>query len=349
MNDPFKPLIGITMGDPSGIGPEVIVKALSNRTVLDQCRPVVIGDPSVIDQAIRLAKVGLHVQQVHNLDQVGIDTGVIYVFQPEGCMSDSVVPGRVEARAGHAAFVAIKTATELACNRSIEAIVTAPIHKQALNAAGHAFAGHTEILASLTGTKDYSMLLVYGQLRVVHVTTHVPLSRVAGLISTDRIIRVIELGHKGCQELGIDHPRIGVAGLNPHAGDGGLFGDEELRQIAPAIQWARDRSLDVYGPIPADTLFARAASGQFDLCVAMYHDQGHIPLKMMGFRFSKEGHHVGGVNITLGLPIIRTSVDHGTAFDIAGKGLASPESMIQAIECAITMVRNRSRHDAGGS
>jgi 4-phospho-D-threonate 3-dehydrogenase / 4-phospho-D-erythronate 3-dehydrogenase len=322
----LKPVIGITMGDPSGIGPEIAVKALSCERVRALCRPLLIGSTPIIAEAAA---------------DIGLEPGTIEVLEPEGCAIKNRMYGKVSAEAGHAAFVAIEKAIELALAGQVAAVVTGPIHKEAIRAAGHPFPGHTEMFAHYTGVKDYAMLLVYGDLRVIHVTTHVPLSQVSSLITKPRVLKVIELAHEACRSLGIEQPRIGVAGLNPHASDGGLFGSEEEQHITPAIKAARAAGIRVEGPIPPDTLFPKAVGGWFDVCVAMYHDQGHIPLKVMGFTWDRQKNRwssVNGVNITLGLPIIRTSVDHGTAFDIAGKGIASPDSMIHAIEYAVRLV-----------
>ncbi len=344
------PIIGITMGDPCGIGPEIAVKALAREQWRSLCRPVLLGDISIITKAIAAAKLDVKVRPVEPDTVAAPDfasaPGVIDVLQPEGCCVKKRIWGKVSPEAGHAAFVAIEKAIELAMAGHLDATVTGPIHKAAINAAGHAFPGHTEIFARYTGTTDYAMLLVYGDLRVIHATTHVPLSQVSGLITTARVLKVIELAHEACRGLGMEQPRIGVAGLNPHAGDGGLFGSEDQQQIAPAVEEARSRGICAEGPIPPDTLFPKAIGGWFDVCVAMYHDQGHIPLKVVGFTWNRQKNcwdSVNGVNITLGLPIIRTSVDHGTAFDIAGKGIASPDSMIHAIEYAIKLAKARSR------
>ncbi len=322
----LKPVIGITMGDPSGIGPEIAVKALSCEKVREWCRPLLVGDARAIARAAADA---------------GLDPRTIDMLEPEGCCVQGQTYGKVSAEAGHAAFLAIEKAIKMALAGQIAAVVTGPIHKEAIRAAGHPFPGHTEIFAHYTGVKDYAMLLVYGDLRVIHVTTHVSLSQVPSLVTKARVLKVIELAHEACRGLGMEKPRIGVAGLNPHASDGGLFGSEEQQQIAPAVEAARALGILAEGPIPPDTLFPKAVGGWFDVCVAMYHDQGHIPLKVMGFtwdRLNNRWSSVNGVNITLGLPIIRTSVDHGTAFDIAGKGIASPDSMIHAIEYAARLV-----------
>ena len=340
-----RPIIGITMGDPCGIGPEIAVKALASEQCRSICRPVLIGDTSVITEAVVMTGLDLKVRSVPAETVAGSEPGLIDVLQPESCSIKERTYGKVSAEAGHAAFLAIEKVIELAIAGRIDATVTGPIHKEAINAAGHPFPGHTEIFARYTGTENYAMLLVYGDLRVIHVTTHVPLSRVSGLVTRPRVLKVIELAHEACRKLGMEQPRIGVAGLNPHASDGGLFGCEEAEQITPAVQEAQSKGIRAEGPIPPDTLFPKALGGWFDVCVAMYHDQGHIPLKVVGFTWDRENNRwdsVNGVNITLGLPIIRTSVDHGTAFDIAGQGIASPDSMIHAIEYAVKLAGAKS-------
>jgi 4-hydroxythreonine-4-phosphate dehydrogenase len=342
-----RPVLGITMGDPFGIGPEIAVKALANEDVYSLCRPLLIGDANAFMQAVTFTGLKLKVRPVHSETEADFEQGQINVLQPKGCYIKELLYGTVSAQAGQAAFAAIEKAIELAQNGGVQAVVTGPISKEAIHLAGHNFPGHTEIFAHYTGTNDYAMLLIYGGLKVVHVTTHIPIRDVSQMITQTRVLKVIELAHDACQKLGINQPRIGVAGLNPHAGDGGLFGREEQEHIAPAIEAARSAGFHVEGPIPPDTLFPKAIGRWFDICVAMYHDQGHIPLKMMGFIWDKENKRlssVNGVNITLGLPIVRTSVDHGTAFDIAGQGIASPDSMISAIEYAIKLANtNKTR------
>jgi 4-hydroxythreonine-4-phosphate dehydrogenase len=335
-----RPVLGITMGDPFGIGPEIAVKALADEDVYSLCRPLLIGDANVFMQAVTFTGLELKIQPVHSETEAGLEPGQINVLQPQGCCAKELMYGTVSAQAGQAAFTAIEKAIELAQSNRIQAVVTGPISKEAINLAGHNFPGHTEIFAHYTGTNDYAMFLIYGDLRVVHVTTHIPIRDISQMITQTRVLKVIELAYDVCQKFGIIHPRIGVAGLNPHAGDGGLFGREEQEQIAPAIEMARSAGINAEGPIPPDALFPKAIGGLFDICVVMYHDQGHIPLKMAGFIWDKENKRlssVNGVNITLGLPIVRTSVDHGTAFDIAGWGIASPDSMISAIEYAVKL------------
>jgi 4-hydroxythreonine-4-phosphate dehydrogenase len=250
----------------------------------------------------------------------------------------------VSAEAGRAAYAYVETGVRLCQSGRVDGIVTAPVNKEALAAAGVRHSGHTEILAELSGTKDFAMLLMGDELRVIHVTTHVALRRVPDLVTSDRVLRVIRLAQQAMLGLGEPRPRIAVCGLNPHAGEEGLFGDEEQKEIIPAIQAARGEGLDVHGPLPADTLFSRARGGEFDIVVAMYHDQGHVPVKTLGFVFDKKaGAWTGlsGVNVTVGLPFLRVSVDHGTAFDRAWKGIANPESMVEAIQVAVRMLGAR--------
>lgn len=340
----MKPLLGITMGDPAGIGAEIIVKSLARETIQEICRPLVIGDLRVMQQASRqIARLNLDVQPC-GLDtiphSVGFHPGRINVMDLANVDTARLGYGKVSATCGRAAYEYIETAVRLAMEGKIHGTVTAPIHKEALNLAGVSYAGHTEIYASLTGAKDYAMMLAEGDFRVVHVSTHVSLREAIERVKKERILAVIGLARATLRRIGIENPRIAVAGLNPHAGEGGLFGDEEQLEIAPAVAEARSLGMQVEGPLPPDTCFASAAAGQFDAAVAMYHDQGHIPVKIKGFR--RDGGQGGwasvkGVNITLGLPIIRTSVDHGVAFDIAGKGIASEDSMVAAIELAVKL------------
>ena len=328
------------MGDPAGIGPEIAAKAVAEEEVYKICRPFIVGHADVMRQASDIAGVDLQVRAVAQVAEAGFQHGTIDVLHLNNVDIDSLQPGKVSAMAGNAAFEAINKVIELALDKQIDATVTGPIHKQALNLAGHHFAGHTEIYAHLTNTKDYAMMLIAENLRIVHISTHVSLMQACKSVKRERILKVIQLADDACKKLGIKSPKVGVAALNPHASDGGLFGTEEQQEIIPAIEAAKSSEICAEGPLPADTLFAKAKAGVYDVVVAMYHDQGHIPLKLLGFSWDKEESKwlsVTGVNITLGLPIIRTSVDHGTAFDIAGKGTASPKSLIQAIEYAAKM------------
>jgi 4-phospho-D-threonate 3-dehydrogenase / 4-phospho-D-erythronate 3-dehydrogenase len=335
-----RPIIGISMGDPAGIGPEIIARAMARPEVHERCRPLVIGDAGVMRQACGFAGVKLDVHPVARVLEAMFDRGGMDVFDLRDVDLPKLQIGKVSAMAGKAAFEAVKRMIELALEGEIAATVTAPIHKEALVLAGHRFPGHTEIFAHFTGTSDYTMMLAAEGLRVVHVSTHVSLRQACDAVTRQRVLTVIELGHAACKRLGIANPKVGVAGLNPHASDGGLFGTEEREHIIPAIEAARAKGITVDGPQPPDTFFAKAQSGCYDVCVAMYHDQGHIAVKIRGFHFDAKTNRWGdvrGINVSLGLPIIRTSVDHGTAFDQAGKGTASDASLLDAIDYAARM------------
>lgn len=331
--------IAITMGDGAGIGPEIIAKYLRDRS--SERDLLVIGDPARLEAAFRL------VGTTRAIVALPAEQGLKPILKmPDDRAGDSAVPvldvgrlpadlpfGRVDAACGRIAYAAITAAIDLARAGEIGALVTAPIHKEALHAAGIPFPGHTEILADRTGTRDFGMMLIEGPLRVILVSIHVSLRDALDRITEANLARTFRLAHEGCRALGIKAPRIAVAGLNPHAGEGGLFGREEIEIIAPAIAKARSGGLDIAGPFPPDTVFMRARKGAFDIVVAQYHDQGLIPIKLNGIE--------KGVNITVGLPIIRTSVDHGTAFDIAGKGLADPSSLAEAVTVARQMMAAR--------
>jgi 4-hydroxythreonine-4-phosphate dehydrogenase len=334
------PVLGITMGDPAGVGPEITVKALIDPGVRAAARAVVIGDARVVADAARLAGVALAVRPLRAVEDATWEAGAIEVLDLGNADPATFVVGRVSPVCGRAAYQYIERGVELALARRIDAIVTAPINKEALAAAGMPHTGHTEILATLTGTRAYAMLLMGRELRVIHVTTHVALRQVPELVTRERVLRTIRLGDQAMRHLGIAAPRVAVCGLNPHAGESGLFGNEERVAIAPAIADARAEGVDATGPYPADTLMSRAAGGEFDCVVAMYHDQGHVPVKTLGFRYdesAKAWTGLSGVNVTVGLPILRVSVDHGTAFDRAGRGIANPESMVEAILVAARM------------
>jgi 4-hydroxythreonine-4-phosphate dehydrogenase len=341
-----KPVIGISMGDPAGIGPEIIVKALARPRVRELCRPIVIGDAGVIANAAKFVGPQADVLPVAKVSEAKFGLNAIDVFDIKTVDLTRLKLGEISPMAGHAAFEAVRVMIELALGGEIDATVTAPVHKEALVAAGHHFPGHTEIFAHFTGTSDFTMMLAAGDLRVVHVSTHVSLRQACDAVTRQRVLKVIELANDACQRLGIAIPRIGVAGLNPHASDGGLFGSEEREHIIPAIQDARSRGINVEGPQPPDTFFAKAVAGAYDIVVAMYHDQGHIPAKIKGFHYDAAARRwtdVRGINVSLGLPIIRTSVDHGTAFDQAGKGTASDASLLDAIEYAARLAQARAR------
>lgn len=338
------PILAITMGDPAGIGPEIVVRALNHKETYNQCRPIVTGDAEVIRLAIKALGLSIKVNAIKKVQDALFKYGCIDVYDL-ACIDMSTFEfGKVSPQCGNAAFVSIRKAIDLAMNNEVDGTVTAPLNKEALNLAGHHFDGHTEIYATFTQTKKYAMLLADEFLRVIHVSTHVSLREACDRVKKERIIEVTELIHDACIQFGIDNPRIGIAGLNPHSSDNGLFGWEEEKEIIPAVNELDKKGFNVDGPIPPDTLFAKAKCGQFDGCVAMYHDQGHIPFKVVGFNWNKETgkmDSVKGVNITLGLPIIRVSVDHGTAFDVAGKGIASEDAMMLSIDYATRMAISR--------
>ncbi len=327
----YKPLLAITMGDPAGAGPEITVKALADREIQGLCRGLVIGDAETMRAAIGIVGADMRVQVVQGPEEMEDSADVLHVIDLKNVDVASLVRGRVHPEAGRAAYESIEKATLMTLAGEAEAVVTAPLNKDALNQAGYHFPGHTQILAHLSGVSDAVMMLAADNLRIAHVSTHVSLRESCDLVTRERILRVMELGVEAARNMGIENPRVVVPGLNPHSGEGGLFGDEEVKHIIPAIEEAKDKGFDVRGPLPPDTAFLRAFRGEFDLVIAMYHDQGHIPIKMVGFE--------KGVNVTLGLPIIRTSVDHGTVFGKAGKGTADPTSMIEAIKLASTMCR----------
>ena len=328
-----KPVIAITMGDPGGIGPEIILKALNTRAVWDVCRSVVIGDMGVLHDAAGPLPMSTH-PRLAAVDGPETDSGdAAGVVDLGRVKPEELAIGRAEAYAGRAVIAYIQRAVRYAMEGKVAAVVTAPINKETLKLAGSTYPGHTEMLADLTDTQDYAMMLVGGGLRVVLATIHCALRDVPGRISREGVLKSIRLADMACRDMGVEAPRIAVAGLNPHAGEAGIFGDEEIVHIGPACDEARGLGLDVTGPLPADTLFHKAHKGQFDVVVAMYHDQGLGPLKMLAFGEA--------VNVTVGLPIIRTSVDHGTAYDIAGKGIADPSSLVEAIRLAAVMAGRR--------
>ncbi len=340
----YRPIIAITMGDPAGVGPEIAIKAIQDSRIYKICRPVIIGDAGVIRNTLTSASTIMDVHQISEISEALSVPNTIDVYDLNNVNPDDLQIGKISASSGKAAFEAVHKVIELAVENKVHATVTGPINKESINLAGYRFSGHTEIYAHYTNTDKYAMLLVHGNLRVIHVSTHVSVRQACDLVQKDRILDVIKLIHDACNQFGIAQPKIGVAGLNPHASDGGLFGYEEENEIIPAVAKANKLGFNAVGPIPADTLFAKAKGGFYDGCVAMYHDQGHIPFKFDGFLWDKKNQRmksVRGVNITLGLPIIRTSVDHGTAMDIAGKGVASPDALLLAIEYAVKMARGK--------
>ncbi len=331
-------MLAITLGDPAGIGPEIVLKTLAHEEIYECCRPLVIGDRRILERAAtwvgqRAGKRDIEFDVIEDPGQGHYNTGRITLLDLHNADPSDCPPGEVSSAAGRAAVEYVVRACDLALEGSIDAMVTAPLNKAAMNRAGFSFAGHTELLAERTNTSNVKMLLIGPKLRVIHVSTHVSLQEAIRRVTTARVGEAIDLAHDSCRALGIEHPRIAIAGLNPHAGEGGLFGDEEEREVVPAIESARERGLNVSDPQPPDTVFLRAVNGAYDVVVAMYHDQGHIPMKLLAFD--------SGVNVSIGLPIIRTSVDHGTAFDIAGTGKARDESLIAAIDVAVQMVRAR--------
>ena len=322
----YRPVIGITMGDAAGVGPEIIMKSLAHRSVYETCRPLVIGDAKRLADAGRRAGVALAIRRIAVPGEARFRYGEVDCIDL-GLIPEDLPYGKLSAVAGDAAYQYIARTVALTSNGDLDAICTAPLNKEALHAGGHFFPGHTEMLAHLTGIPEVSMMLVAPKLRVIHVTTHIGLLDAIRKIEPGLVQRTIERAQETLVRAGIARPRIGVCGINPHAGENGLFGyGEEEEKIIPAVEALRERGLDVEGPLPADTLFFRAGRGDFDVVVAMYHDQGHGPVKVMGLE--------AGVNVTVGLPVIRTSVDHGTAFDIAGKGIADEGSMLEALKQA---------------
>lgn len=340
----MRPVIGITMGDPAGVGPEIAIKALAREEIYKECVPVVIGDYEPLKDACEFTNLHLGLREIADVGEAKGAYGMVEFINLNFLKPGSWEYKKVSALCGDAAFNYVKKAIELALENKIHAVVTGPISKEAINLAGHHYAGHTEIFADLTNTRDYAMMLANDNLRVVHVTTHVSLQRACDMITGERVLRTIRLANDAMKMLDIKSPRIAVAGLNPHSSENGLFGDEEEKHIIPAIEEARKEGIDVEGPVPPDTVFVKALSGQYDAVVAMYHDQGHIPVKLTGFKIDPSTGkftEIKGINCTLGLPIIRTSVDHGTAFGKAGEGRANEESLVDAIMMAVKMARHK--------
>ena len=319
------PPIAVTMGDPAGIGPEIISKTFAAAGFPSEGRALVVGDPSILERAAKLLGLALRVNAVSDPEEAAFEPGVVDVLAV-GEVPEDLPFGELDARAGDAAFRYVQRATELASAGRVGAMATAPLNKEAMHLAGHEYPGHTEILAELTGTRAYAMMLVTDELKVIHVSTHVSLREAIEVVKPERELGVMRLAHSALRKLGVENPKVAVAGLNPHAGENGLFGTEDTKFIAPAVRRAREEGIEATGPLPPDTVLMRARRGEFDVVVVQYHDQGHIPVKLMGFDT--------GVNVTVGLPFFRTSVDHGTAFDIAGTGKADHASMRAAIELA---------------
>lgn len=358
-----RPILGITMGDPFGNGPEITVQALANREIYERCRPLVIGDRSSLAYALRVAKkvsgISLQIHVVADPKQALFIPGTIDILDmalvPEDQIPDTAdldMPQPFGTGAcslgGEAAFQYVKKVIRLAMDGQVDATVTNALSKEAINMAGHHYAGHTEIYAHYTGTKQYTMMLAHENLRVVHVSTHVSLREACDRVKKGRVLECIRIANEGCKALGIVTPKIGVAGLNPHCGENGMFGTEEIEEIQPAIDAALAEGICIPDrkPAPPDTAFSKALGGWYDIVVVMYHDQGHIPLKVKGFVYDKEAHHwqaVAGINVTLGLPIIRASVDHGTGFGHAGSGQANALSLENAMDYAIALANHRKK------
>ncbi len=333
-----RPLIAITMGDAAGVGPEVIVKALLLEQIYSICRPLVVGEGTIMQEAIKLVNRPLKLRPVKAAAEAEGQFGTIDLLDLHNLDRREVTVGQICSACGRAAMEYITKAARLTLEGEAKALVTAPINKEATRQAGYGEVGHLEFLARFTGATEYATMLVTGPLRVVHLTTHHSLRDACDLVTKERVLARLKLTHDSFQGWGIEHPRIAVAALNPHAAEGGLFGSEEIEEIEPAIKEARDLAIDARGPFPADSVFTRALGGEFDVVLAMYHDQGHIPIKVHGFERS--------VSVALGLPLIRTSVDHGTAFDIAGKGVASPLSLEEAIKMAVRLSEGKRLFDS---
>ena len=327
------------MGDPAGVGPEIIAKVIDSGELLPLCRPIVVGDAGVMRKIIEEQRFSISVRSIDSLADADPAPGRLDVLDLQNVDPATHAWGKPNASSGNAVVEYIKRAVDLALKHDVGAIVTAPISKEMMNAAGHHYAGHTELLAELTNTRDYGMFFVGGGLRVILTTIHMALKDVPRHVTQATVLKTLRLAHLAMRSIGMDNPRIGVAALNPHAGEGRLFGSEEWDEILPAVIKARGEGIDASDPLPADTLFYKARNNYYDIVVAMYHDQGLAPLKMLAFG--------NAVNVTVGLPIIRTSVDHGTAYDIAGKGCADPTSLLEAVKLAVVMSSHRKYNHRG--
>jgi 4-hydroxythreonine-4-phosphate dehydrogenase len=329
MSSPTKPILAVTLGDAAGSGPELITKAFADPEIRRVCRPIVVGDAGVVRAALAITGAPSRVRVIGQAAEAADDASTIDTIDLGNLDAAALVRGQVSATTGQAAYESIKRAVELTQEKETAAVVTSAINKAALHAAGHKYDGHTELLAELCGKPKVTMMLVAGKLRVCHVSTHVSLREAIERVKPERILAVVKLAHEGVRQIGVEQPHIAIAGLNPHAGEGGLFGDEEKTFITPAIEEANRQGFRVSGPYAGDTVFFRTLQGEFDCAIAMYHDQGHVAAKMLGIW--------QGVNVTLGLPIIRTSVEHGTDFTNAGKGTGDPRSLVQALKLAAVM------------
>jgi len=322
-----KPIVGITMGDASGVGPEIIAKAILDKTIYSVCSPLVIGDPKAMEDAFKIIKRKCKINTIKKIGEAKFKYGSVDVLALSHTRIENLIKGQINVSSATAAVAYIKEAATLAMKKEMNAVVTGPINKFAIRKAGFYFDGHTEFLAQLTNSRRYAMMFVGGGLYVVLVTTHLPIKRIGNFIIREKILKVIKLTNEIMQNyFKIKNPRIAVSGLNPHAGENGVFGQEEIKEIIPAINEAREKKINAIGPVTPDVLFFKAKKGEYDAIISMYHDQALIPMKMLNFDKA--------VNLTIGLPFIRTSVDHGVAYDIAGKGTASPLSLVQAIKLA---------------
>jgi len=330
-----RPILAITMGDPAGIGPEVVVKGLADPAARTAARPLVVGAVEALAAAARISKLPWRFRPIASVAEARFEEGTLDVLDPHPFDYGGLRLGALSATGGAASMAYVAKAAELALSGQVAAIVNAPINKEAIKLAGYQEAGHMEFLARLAGVREHATMLVSKQLRVVHLTTHVSLAQACTMVTRERVLARLRLTQRSFQGWGYDRPRLAVAGLNPHNGDGGLFGREEIDTIAPAVEAARAEGIDVSGPIPADSVFVKAMRGAYDAVLAMYHDQGHIAIKVHGFEES--------ISVALGLPFIRTSVDHGTAFDIAGQGVADARSMVQAVVVAAALANRQAR------
>ena len=354
-NQNNKPIIGITMGDPFGNGPEITIKTLADFSLYERCRPIVIGDATAMEYAAEVAKIvsniDLKINPVSRVSDAKFEPGIIDVYDL-GLVKRVEIPGTTEEHkpfgigpstlGGEASFRYVEKVINLAMKREVDATVTNSFSKEAINMAGHHYSGHTEVYADYTKTKNYCMMLAYEDFRVAHVSTHVSLREACDRVKKSRVLEVIHMANNAMKKIGIEKPKIGIAGLNPHCGENGMFGTEEIEEIQPAIDEALREGINIPegAPTPPDTVFSKALGGWYDIVVVMYHDQGHIPLKVKGFVYNKKEKHwdaVEGINVTLGLPIIRVSVDHGTGYGHAGDGMANELSLANAVDFAIKL------------
>lgn len=357
----YKPIISISMGDPFGNGPEITIKALHHKSIYEKCRPLVIGDISSLEYAAAIVQkvegYSLKINSIKKIEDAQFQYGIIDVLDlglvpanaiPHNETNGMPAPYGLGATklGGEAAFNYVTKNIDLALKHQVDATVTNAISKEAINMAGHHFSGHTEIYAEYTNTEKYAMMLAFHNLRVIHVSTHVSLREACDRVKKTRVLECIHIAHDACKAMGIANPKIGVAGLNPHCGENGMFGREEIEEIQPAIDAALSEGINIpeKKPTPPDTVFSKALGGWYDIVVVMYHDQGHIPLKVKGFVYDQEQQHwqaVEGINVTLGLPIIRVSVDHGTGPDMSGNGQANELSLLNSIDFATLLANNR--------